>query len=108
MIRQIRTGTASLYAAAVLVPAHVKDTNIQGSGNGPDPTVALYTALVAEGAAAGQMVACTLAPAQADICAASLKFFLATQAEISSRISAANLNRMQAALSSFLAEQNLR
>jgi hypothetical protein len=108
VIRQIPTGTASLYAAAVLVPAHVKDTNIPGSGNGPDPTVALYTALVSQGAAAGQMISCTLASAQAGVCAASLRFFLATQAQVSARISAANLNRMQAELSSFLAEQNIR
>jgi hypothetical protein len=101
------THTASLYAAAVLVPAHAKDPNIQGSGDGPDPTVALYTAEVGQGAANGQMVACTLAPGQADICAASLKFFLATQAQISTRISAANLSRMEDALSSFLAGQNI-
>lgn len=107
MIRQIPTNTASLYTAAVLVPAHVKDPNIQGSGDGTDPTLALYTAEVVQGAANGQMVACTLAPAQADICAASLKFFLATQAQISARISAANLSRMEDALSSFLAEENI-
>ncbi|HEV2450615.1 MAG TPA: hypothetical protein VGS62_01655 [Streptosporangiaceae bacterium] len=107
VIRQIPTYTASLYAAAVLVPARVKDSNIQGSGDGPGPAVALYTAQVGQGAAEGQMVACTLAPGQAGICAASLKFFLATQAQISTRISAANLNRMQHALSSFLAGQNI-
>lgn len=107
VIRQIPTHTAGLYAAAVLVPVRVKDPNIQGSGDGPDPAVALYTAEVGQGAANGQMVACTLAPGQADICAASLKFFLATQAQISTRISAATLSRMQDALSSFLAGQNI-
>lgn len=107
VIRQIPTHTASLYAAAVLVPAHVKDPNIQGSGDGPGPAVALYTAEVGQGAANGQMAACTLAPGQADICAASLKFFLTTQAQISTRISAANLSTMEYALSSFLAEQNI-
>jgi hypothetical protein len=107
VIRQIPTHTASLYAAAVLLPARVKDPNIQGSGEGPGPTVALYTAEVGQGAANGQMVACTLAPGQADICAASLKFFLATQAQISTRISAASLSRMEDALSSFLAGQNI-
>ena len=107
VIRQIPTHTASLYAAAVLVPAHVKDPNIQGSGDGPGPAVALYTAEVGQGAANGQMAACTLAPGQADICAASLKFFLTTQAQISTRISAANLSRMEDALSSFLAGQNI-
>jgi hypothetical protein len=105
--RQIPTHTAGLYAAAVLVPADVKDPSIQGSGDGPDPAVALYTAEVGQGAANGQMVACTLAPGQADICAASLKFFLATQAQISTRISAATLSRMEDALSSFLAGQNI-
>lgn len=107
VIRQIPTRTASLYAAAVLVPAHVKDPSIQGSGDGPGPTVALYTAEVGQGAATGQTVACTLAPGQAGICAASLKFFLATQAQIGTRISAAHLSRMQDALSSFLAEQHI-
>ena len=107
VIRQIPTHTAGLYAAAVLVPAHVKDPNIQGSGDDPGPTVALYTAEVGQGAANGQMVACTLAPGQAGVCAASLKFFLATQAQISHRISAANLGTMQDGLSSFLADQNI-
>ncbi|MGH3845113.1 MAG: hypothetical protein ACRDS0_27340 [Pseudonocardiaceae bacterium] len=107
VIRQIPTHKAGLYAAAVLVPVRVKDPNIQGSGDGPDPAVALYTAEVGQGAANGQMVACTLAPGQADICAASLKFFLATQAQINTRISAATLSRMEDALSSFLAGQNI-
>ena len=102
VIRQIQTRTASLYAAVVLVPAHVKDPSIQGSGDGPGPTVALFTAVAGQGFANGQMIACTLAPAQADICAASLKFFLATQAQISTRIAAASLTQMQDALSSFL------
>jgi hypothetical protein len=106
VIRQVPAHTASLYAAAVLVPAHVKDPDIQGSG-GPDRTVALYTAEAGQGFANGQMVACTLAPGQADVCAASLKFFLATQAQISASISAANLNKMEVALSSFLAGQNM-
>ncbi len=108
VIRQIPTHTASLYAAAVLVPAHVKDPNIQGSGNGANPTVALYTAWAGKEGAAGQAIACTLAPDQRGICAASLEFFLAAQAQIRTRISAANLTKMRDALSSFLAEQNIR
>lgn len=107
VIRQIPTHTASLYAAAVLVPARVKDPNIRGSGSGTDPTVALYTAWAGKDGAAGQMIACTLASAQRGICAASLEFFLATQAQIRTRISAANLTKMKDALSSFLAEQNI-
>ncbi len=108
VIHQIPTGTASLYAAAVFVPAGVKDPDIEGSGGGTDPAVALYTAWAGSGAAAGQMVACTLAPAQGDICAAGLKFFLATQSAIRTQVSAANLATMEAALSSFLAEQDIR
>ena len=110
VIRQIPTGTAGLYAAAVLVPAGTKDPDIQGSGDGADPTVALYTARVqaAPAAAGGQMIACTLGPAQQDICAASLKFFLAAQAQISTQISTAHLSTMEDALSSFLAEQDYR
>ena len=107
VIRQIPTHTAGLYAAAVLVPAQVKDPGIQGSGNGTDPTVALFTASASADAAAGQAIACTLAPAQGNICAASLRFFLATQAQIRTRMSAANLSAMQDALSSFLAEQHV-
>jgi hypothetical protein len=86
----------------VLVPATVKDPDIRGSGDGADPAVALYTAQAGPGFADGQMIACALAPARDAICAASLRFFLATQAEISTRISAGNLSRMQDALSSFL------
>jgi hypothetical protein len=106
VIRQIPTGTASLYAAAVLVPAPVKDPNIRGSGDGTDPTVALYTAQVGSDFANGQMIACTLAPAEGSICAASLAFFLATQAQISTRMSAASLRTMEESLTSFLAEHN--
>jgi hypothetical protein len=108
LIRQIPTDTAGLYAAAVFVPAQVKDPNLEGSGDGTDPTVALYTARASADAAGGRMIACTLAPAQADICAASLKFFLATQAWIGMQIGAANLSKMEDALSSFLAEQDGR
>jgi hypothetical protein len=102
VIRQIPTGTATLYAAAVLVPAQVKDPNIRGSGDGTDPTVALYTAQADPDFANGQMIACTLAPAQASICAASLTFFLATQAQIRTRITPAHLAAMTAALASVL------
>jgi hypothetical protein len=102
VITQIPAHTTSLYAAVVLVPATVKDPQIRGSGDGADPAVALYTAQAGPDFANGQMIACTLAPAQETICAASLRFFLATQAQISTRISAANLTQMQDALSSFL------
>ncbi len=107
VIRQLPTGTASLYAAVVFVPAGVRDPDIAGSGLGTDPAVALYTAWAGSGAAAGQMVACTLTPAQGDICAASLRFFLATQSAIRTQVSAASLAAMAAALSSFLAEQGI-
>jgi hypothetical protein len=106
VIRQIPTGTPGLYAAAVLVPAGVQDLNLHGSG-GADPTVALYTAQVSQDAANGQLVSCTLMPAQGNICAASLKFFLATQAYISAKLRAVSLSMMEAALTSFLAEQNI-
>ena len=107
VIAQIPTHTTSLYAAVVLVPATVKDPGIRGSGNGADPTVALYTAQAGSDFANGQTIACTLAPAQGGICAASLRFFLATQAQISTRISAANLTQMQDALSSFLTAHHI-
>ncbi len=108
VIRQIPTDTASLYAAAVFVPAGVKDPDIAGSGDGIGPAIALYTAWAGSDGAAGQMVACTLTPAQGDICAASLKFFLATQSSIRTQMSAANLAKVEQGLSSFLAEQDIR
>jgi len=107
VIAQIPTRTTSLYAAVVLVPARVKDPGIRGSGDGADPTVALYTAQAGSDFANGQMIACTLAPAQGGICAASLRFFLATQAQISTRISAADLTQLQDALSSFMTAHHI-
>jgi len=107
VIAQIPTRTTSLYTAVVLVPATVKDPEIRGSGDGADPTVALYTAQAGSDFADGQMIACTLAPAQDTVCAASLRFFLATQAEISTRISAGNLSQMQDTLSSFLTAHHI-
>jgi hypothetical protein len=58
-------------------------------------------------AAAGQMIACTLTSAGQDICAASLKFFLVTQSQVSTRMSPANLTKMEEALSAFLAQQDI-
>jgi hypothetical protein len=107
VIAQIPTRTTSLYAAVVLVPATVKDPGIRGSGGGADPAVALYTAQAGSDFANGQMIACALAPAQGGICAASLRFFLATQAQISTRISAASLTQMQDGLSSFLTAHHI-
>lgn len=107
VIAQIPTRTTSLYAAVVLVPAAVKDPDIRGSGDGADPAVALYTAQAGSDFANGQMIACTLAPGQDAVCAASLRFFLATQAQIRTRISAVNLTQMQDALSSFLTGHHL-
>jgi hypothetical protein len=102
VIAQIPTRTTGLYAAVMLVPATVKDPDIPGSGDGGDPAVALFTAQAGSDFANGQLIACTLPPAQGAVCAASLRFFLATQAQIRARISAASLARMQDALSSFL------
>jgi hypothetical protein len=103
----IPTHTTSLYAAVLLVPATVKDPGIRGSGDGADPAVALYTAQAGSDFANGQMIACTLAPAEDTICAASLRFFLATQAQISTRITAVSLTQMQDALSSFLTAHHI-
>lgn len=107
VIAQIPTHATSLYAAVVLVPATVKDPDIRGSGDGADPAVAFYTAQAGSDFANGQMIACTLAPAQDGICAASLRFFLATQAQIRTRIGAANLSQMQDALFSFLTAHHI-
>jgi hypothetical protein len=101
VIAQIPTRTTGLYAAVVLVPATVKDPDIRGSGDG-DPAVALFTAQAGSDFANGQLIACTLPSAKGGVCAASLRFFLATQAQIRTRIAAASLTQMQDALSSFL------
>jgi hypothetical protein len=96
VIRQIPTGTPNIYAALVLVPAHVKDPSIWGSGNGEE-AVALFTAQVApeHNQANGQAVVCTLGSAQRDTCVASVRFFLATQTQISTKLSAARLAAME-------------
>ena len=104
VIAQIPTRTAGLYAAVVLVPATVKDPDIQGSGDGADPAVALFTAQAGTDSANGQLIACA---SRGDVCASSLRFFLATQAEISTRISAANLSHMEDALASFLTQHHI-
>lgn len=111
-VKQIPTGTKNLYAAAVWVPAQVKDPNLRSSGDGMDPTVALYTAqLFPVGAIPGnqdpsavaQMVVCTLPVTQRDICTASLAFFLATESDVASHVSATSLMQMQRTLTPFLA-----
>ena len=102
VIAQIPTHTTGLYAAVVLVPATVKDPDIRGSGDGGAPAVALFTAQAGSDFANGQLIACTLPPAQGAVCAASLRFFLVTQAQIGTRISTASLTQIQDALSSFL------
>lgn len=112
VVRQIPTGSANLYSAVVWVPAQVKDPNLQGSGDGAAPTVALYTAQVfppephnATATADAQMIACTLVPAQRDICTASLQFFLATQSAVGAHVGTADLAQMGDALSVFVAER---
>jgi len=110
VVQQIPIGGTNFYAAVVWVPAKVKDPNLTGSGNGTDPTVALYTAEVfppqagyrAQSANA-QMISCTLPTAQRDICAAALKYFLFTQSVVGTHLSAARLVTMWAASSAFLA-----
>ena len=105
VVEQIPTGTADLYAAAVWVPAATKDPNIDDSGDGSDPTVALYTAQVvpahtinAVTTAEGQMIACTLPAAQRALCTASLEFFLATQSDVGTRVGPEQLSTMRRAL----------
>ncbi|MGO9335623.1 MAG: hypothetical protein ACLQCU_16525 [Acidimicrobiales bacterium] len=112
VVRQIPTGGTNLYAAAVWVPASVKDPNLTSSGDGTDPTVALYTAQVIPPQSAGQpqtanaqMVSCTLPATQRKICAASLAYFLATQSDVGTHVPRAGLTKMQDALSTFLSKR---
>ena len=111
VVHQIPTGTPALYAAVVWVPSEVKDPNLTGSGDGTDPTVALYTARVipvvagnTTPSAEGQMISCTLPVAEAQICRASLEFFLAKESEVGAHVHAAELSNIKGALSGFLAE----
>ena len=90
----------------------MKDPHLDSSGDGTDPTVALYTAQVypvvpgnTTETADAQMIACTLAPTQRKICTAGLEFFLATQSDVGTHVSKAELTTMTNALSAFLAER---
>ena len=107
IVQTIPSGTTNLYAAAVWVPAQIKDSTfgLEMSGNGADPTVALFTAHVTPpGSAYGQMIACTLASTERNICQSALEFFLATQSTVGMQIGASNVAHMQAALSTFLGQ----
>jgi hypothetical protein len=109
VVQQIPTLTADLYAAVVRVPATVNDPNwpiqLRGSTSvqAKNPTLALYTAQVFGNQADAQVIACTLPMTQQDICIASLKLFLAKDSEIASRIDAAQLEKMENAISVFVA-----
>lgn len=105
VVQAIASGVPNLYAAAVWVPAQVKDSTLglALSGNGADPTVALFTAQVTPpGGATGQMIACTLAPAEQNICQTSLEFFLATQSAVGTTVGSSNLAQMDASISTLL------
>jgi hypothetical protein len=109
VVKQLATGVTGVYAAAVWVPATVKDPNLGASGNGKDPTVALYVARVvprvagnASATAQAQTIDCTYPPPRRAICTASLRFFLATQVDVGARIGPAHLTAMQRALAGFL------
>lgn len=112
VVHQIPTERTNFYAAVVRVPAQVKDPNLNDSGNGMEPTVALYTAQVIpmlvgdpSPTAVGQMIACTLPPKQRDICTVSLEFFLATQSDLGTHVGKANLKKLESALSAFVNER---
>ena len=105
VVQEIPSGAPNLYAAAVWIPPQVKDSHVglALSGNGTDPTVALFTAQVTSPAAAfGQMIACTLASTDGGICGASLEFFLAAQSAVGTQIGVSKRLHMEAALSAFL------
>ncbi len=105
VVQQIETGIADLYAAAVWVPAAVKDPNMATSGDGRDPTVALYVAWAHQDGANGETIACTVPQAQKDICTTSLESFAATLAQVGNvPVTAGAHQQVQAALSAFLGE----
>jgi hypothetical protein len=103
VVHQISTGTSNVYAAAVWVPADVKDvTDFAGKGN---PTVALFTAKVSlPMSASGVMIACTLPSAEQSICNASLQFFLTYESGLTGEVGSADLTKMATSLSGFLSE----
>jgi len=105
VVQPIPSGSSNLYASAVWIPAEVKDSNfgLEMSGNGADPTVALYTAHVTPpGSTDGQMIACTLPPTERSICEASLEFYLATQSAVGMQVGPSDLAHLEHALSTFL------
>jgi len=111
VVQQIPTGSSNLYSAVVWVPGNVKDPNLTSSGDGSDPTVALYTAQVIPPASGGQpetadaqMISCTLPVAQRGICAASLAYFLGKQSDVGAHVPKADVSKMQGALLAFLLE----
>ena len=103
LVQQIDTGITDLYAAVVSVPATVKDPNLATSGDGTDPTVAFYIAWAQTDAANGEAIACTLPPAQRNICTTSLEYFASTVTNVGTTpVTNDAHQRMQMALSTFL------
>ena len=103
LVQQIDTGIPGLYAAAVWVPGTVKDPSLAASGDGTDPTVAFYIAWAQADAANGEAIACTLPPAQRNICTTSLEYFASTVTDVgTTQVTNDAHQRMQMALSTFL------
>ena len=88
----------SVLAAVLIAGCGGGSRPIPGSSSPAQPSAA---------AVATPATAVAPAPAEDTICAASLRFFLATQAQIGIRITAASLTQMQDALSSFLTAHHI-
>jgi hypothetical protein len=76
-IVQLPTGSHSLLAAVVEVPAGVADPHVPSSGTGQDTTFAAFTGNTDLTSRAGpQMIECTLSATQREVCATALAFFM--------------------------------
>ena len=102
VVQQIATGTPNIAAAAVFVPGHTKESGLSLSGHG-DPTLALFTAeMTGPQGFDGRMIACTLPPAERDICSATLELFLVIQSGVNAAVTPTSLAQMEYALAAFV------
>lgn len=107
VVKLLPTGSRSLLAAAVRVPAGFADPNVPTTGKEPDSTLAVFTAELAgaQNVVGAQEIACTLPAQQEDVCAAALSFFLADSA-IGTRLDPGQLRSALAGLQAFLPAQH--
>jgi hypothetical protein len=104
VVQQLDTAAANVDAAAVFVPGGTEENGLPMSGHG-DPTLALFTARMAGPQGFdGQMIACTLPPAERDVCSASLELFLVVQSGVNAEVATTTLAQMEHTVAAFVDE----